>query len=75
MKKTYRFAKSFVFSIKDINANCLDQFKAHYECLEQNNHHLWQCRRPENALNTCVFDKLVCVALVPKKRHDADIYG
>ncbi|EEH08282.1 NADH-ubiquinone oxidoreductase [Histoplasma capsulatum G186AR] len=44
--------------IKDINENCLEQFKAHFECLEQNNHQLWQCRRPENALNTCVFEKL-----------------
>ncbi|EEQ85002.1 hypothetical protein RJZ56_007194 [Blastomyces dermatitidis] len=44
--------------IKDINENCLEQFKTHFECLEQNNHHLWQCRRAENALNTCVFEKL-----------------
>lgn len=46
-------------SIKDINTNCLDQFKAHWECLENNNHHLWECRRPEMQLNTCVFEKLV----------------
>ncbi|EEH17940.1 hypothetical protein PABG_00503 [Paracoccidioides brasiliensis Pb03] len=44
--------------IKDINANCFDQFKAHWECLEQSNHQLWQCRRPEVALNACVFEKL-----------------
>jgi CHCH domain len=48
--------------IRDINENCLQQFRAHWECLEQNNHQLWHCRRDENALNTCVFEKIVCFA-------------
>lgn len=46
--------------IKDINTNCLKQFTAHWECLENNNQNLWECRKPEMALNSCVFDKLVC---------------
>jgi hypothetical protein len=46
--------------IKDINANCLDQFKAHWECLENNNQQMWQCRQKEWSLNKCVFEKLVC---------------
>lgn len=46
-------------SIKDINTHCLQQFNAHWECLENNNHRLWECRKNEMTLNQCVFDKLV----------------
>ena len=45
--------------IKDINTNCLEEFRQHWGCLENNNHQLWQCRRPERVLNRCVFEKLV----------------
>ncbi|KAI5305823.1 hypothetical protein KEM55_008831, partial [Ascosphaera atra] len=44
--------------IKDINENCLTQFKNHWECLENNNQNLWECRRAEKELNGCVFEKL-----------------
>lgn len=47
------------YSIKEINTHCLKQFTAHWECLENNNHHMWECRKPEMQLNNCVFDKLV----------------
>jgi len=47
------------YSLKDINTHCLKQFNAHWECLENNNHHLWECRRQEMELNNCVFEKLV----------------
>lgn len=46
-------------SIKDINTHCLDEFKAHADCLENNNHYQFECRKPEMSLNKCVFDKLV----------------
>lgn len=46
--------------IKDINTHCLQQFNAHWECLENNNHRLWECRKAEMNLNSCVFEKLVC---------------
>jgi hypothetical protein len=45
--------------IKDINTHCLKQFNTHWECLENNNHRLWECRKQEMDLNKCVFDKLV----------------
>lgn len=45
--------------IKDINTHCLDQFNAHWDCLENNNHRMFECRAPEMKLNNCVFDKLV----------------
>jgi NADH dehydrogenase (ubiquinone) 1 alpha subcomplex subunit 8 len=45
--------------LEDINKNCLDTFRAHWECLDNNNHQLWQCRKFERKLNACVFEKLV----------------
>lgn len=51
--------------IKDINTHCLQQFNAHWECLEQNNHRLWECRGPEMQLNNCVFDKLGLKKAIP----------
>ena len=45
--------------LDDINTNCLEQFRKHWQCLDNNNQQLWHCRRPEQLLNACVFDKLV----------------
>jgi len=47
-------------SIKDINENCLEQFRTHWQCLENHNQQLWNCRSEERKLNKCVFEKLVC---------------
>lgn len=46
--------------LQDINTHCLEEFRRHYECLEQHNQQMWQCRRPERVLNRCVFQKIVC---------------
>ncbi|KAJ5166875.1 NADH-ubiquinone oxidoreductase 20.8 kDa subunit [Penicillium canariense] len=51
--------------IKDINTHCLDQFKAHADCLENNNHYLFECRKAEMSLNTCIFDKLGLKKTIP----------
>ena len=51
--------------LDDINKNCLEAFRKHWECLDQNNQQLWQCRRREMKLNGCVFDKLVSLSLLP----------
>lgn len=45
--------------LDDINKNCLEEFRKHWECLDANNQQLWQCRKWERGLNACVFDKLV----------------
>jgi hypothetical protein len=47
-------------SIEDINKNCLEEFRKHWTCLDNNNQQLWQCRPAEWKLNDCVFSKLVC---------------
>jgi hypothetical protein len=46
-------------SIKDINTHCLAEFRKHWECLDNRNHQLWQCRPAEWKLNKCVYDNLV----------------
>ncbi len=49
--------------LEDINNNCLEEFRKHWKCLDDNNQQLWHCRRPEQLLNACVFDKLVRLSL------------
>ncbi|KAK0612552.1 hypothetical protein B0T17DRAFT_409541 [Bombardia bombarda] len=51
--------------IDDINKSCLEQFRSHWECLDNNNHQLWQCRPKEWALNKCVFENLKLVKTIP----------
>ncbi|KAK4177308.1 putative NADH-ubiquinone oxidoreductase subunit [Triangularia setosa] len=51
--------------IEDINKSCLEQFRAHWTCLENNNHQLWQCRPDEWKLNKCVFDSLKLEKVIP----------
>lgn len=46
-------------SLEDINKSCLEQFRAHWQCLENNNQQLWQCRPAEWKLNKCVYENLV----------------
>jgi hypothetical protein len=53
----------YVCSIKDINENCLSEFRTHWQCLENHNQQLWNCRSEERRLNKCVFEKLVRVRL------------
>ena len=45
--------------LDDINKHCLTEFRKHWECLDNNNQQLWQCRKFERPLNKCVFDNLV----------------
>jgi len=45
--------------LEDINKSCLTEFRRHWECLENNNQQLWQCRKVEKPFNKCVFDSLV----------------
>lgn len=47
--------------LKDLNEKCLESFRRHWQCLDNNNHQLWQCRRAERLLNGCVLDNIVGV--------------
>jgi hypothetical protein len=46
-------------SISDINQHCLSEFRTHWQCLENHNQQLWNCRSEERRMNKCVFEKLV----------------
>lgn len=52
------------YSLEDIRSNCLSEFRAHWQCLEQNNQQMFQCRKVERPLNQCVFQKLVRIYIV-----------
>ncbi|KAF2672052.1 hypothetical protein BT63DRAFT_476864 [Microthyrium microscopicum] len=54
-RKVTRCAQSV---LKDVTTHCLEQFRSHWQCLENNNHHYYDCRAPEWALNKCVYEKL-----------------
>jgi len=49
-------------SLDDVNKHCLQEFRKHWECLDDNNQQLWQCRRYERPLNKCVFESLVRIS-------------
>ena len=51
--------------MKDLNKYCFDEFKLHYECLEQNNQYFSRCRASEGVLSKCVFDNLKLVKKIP----------
>ncbi|KPI36384.1 NADH-ubiquinone oxido 20.8 kDa subunit [Cyphellophora attinorum] len=51
--------------LSDINKHCLEEFRAHWSCLENYNHSLFQCRRPERVLNRCVFNKIGLEKTIP----------
>jgi hypothetical protein len=48
-----------LYRIEDVNKHCLEEFRKHWTCLDNNNQQLWQCRPAEWKLNKCVFDNLV----------------
>ncbi|KAI1062717.1 hypothetical protein LB506_005917 [Fusarium annulatum] len=58
-------ATDMINSIKDINTHCLAEFRKHWECLDNRNHQLWQCRPAEWKLNKCVYDNLKLEKKIP----------
>ncbi|KAF2261631.1 NADH dehydrogenase, alpha subcomplex, subunit 8 [Lojkania enalia] len=61
-RKVTRCASSV---IKDLNEHCLTEFRTHWQCLENHNQQLWNCRSEERRLNKCVFDKLKLEKKIP----------
>ncbi|KAK0932922.1 ndufa8, NADH-ubiquinone oxidoreductase complex I 19kd subunit [Friedmanniomyces endolithicus] len=51
--------------LEDVNKSCLEEFRKHWECLDNNNQQLWQCRKWERPLNSCVFEKLNLEKKIP----------
>ena len=63
--RNYWLTRISACRIQDLNTHCLDEFRKHWQCLDNENHQLWQCRPEEWKLNKCVFDKLGLVKTVP----------
>lgn len=65
LKEGRRVTRCAVSVFEDLNKHCLDQFRLHWQCLEQNNHQFYACRTAEGLLNKCVFDKLGLEKVIP----------
>ncbi|TLD22223.1 hypothetical protein PspLS_08218 [Pyricularia sp. CBS 133598] len=61
-RRVTRCARSVV---EDINKSCLEEFRKHWQCLDNNNHQLWQCRPAEWKLNKCVYENLGLEKTIP----------
>ncbi|KAK8123198.1 hypothetical protein PG984_011868 [Apiospora sp. TS-2023a] len=66
MKEGRRVTRCAASVVDDINKHCLDEFRKHWQCLDNNNHQLWQCRKDEWKLNKCVFDNLKLEKTIPE---------
>lgn len=65
LKEGRRVTRCAISVLKDINKHCFDEFKLHYDCLEQNNQYFSRCRASEGVLSKCVFDNLKLVKKIP----------
>ncbi|KIO31056.1 hypothetical protein M407DRAFT_241962 [Tulasnella calospora MUT 4182] len=61
-RKVTRCATDIITKLRE---NCLAEFDKHWQCLENNNQQYYMCRKPERALNKCVFEKLGLVKAIP----------
>ncbi|KNE68340.1 hypothetical protein AMAG_12997 [Allomyces macrogynus ATCC 38327] len=58
LKEGRKVTRCTIDLLAKLKANCGEQFKAHWTCLDNKNHELNRCRAEERAFNQCVFDKL-----------------
>jgi len=65
LKEGRRVTRCATDLINKMRENCLEQFEAHWNCLEQNNQEYYACRKPERTLNKCMFEKLGLTKTVP----------
>ncbi|KAK4689986.1 NADH dehydrogenase (ubiquinone) 1 alpha subcomplex subunit 8, partial [Tremellales sp. Uapishka_1] len=61
-RKVTRCAAELIGKMRE---SCLVEFDAHWQCLEKNNQYFQACRKPETALNKCVFTKLNLTKTIP----------
>ncbi|KAA1466614.1 NADH dehydrogenase alpha subcomplex subunit 8 [Dentipellis sp. KUC8613] len=65
LKEGRRVTRCATDIINKMRENCLSQFEEHWQCLEYNNQEYQFCRKPERALNKCMFEKLGLVKTIP----------
>ena len=66
LKEGRRVTRCAISVLEDLNKPCLEAFRLHWQCLEQQNHQFWGCRPAERLLNKCVFDKLKLEKRIPQ---------
>lgn len=69
LKEGRRVTRCAISVLKDINKYCFDEFKLHYECLEQENHRLGNCRSSESVFRKCIFDNLKLEKKIPDAKE------
>lgn len=74
LKEGRRVTRCAISVLEDLNKHCLEEFRLHWQCLEQNNQHFWGCRPAEKLLNKCVFDKLNLEKKIPGVAADKQIH-
>ncbi|KAI9574433.1 Ndufa8, NADH-ubiquinone oxidoreductase complex I 19kd subunit [Boletus coccyginus] len=78
LKEGRRVTRCATDLINKMRENCLEQFEAHWNCLELNNQEYYACRKPERTLNKCMFEKLGLTKTIPgspvgqKQIHDVE---
>ncbi|KAI9860969.1 MAG: hypothetical protein M1824_002735 [Vezdaea acicularis] len=65
MKEGRKVTRCAASVLHDVNKHCLEEFRKHWECLDDRNQQLWHCRGPERSLNKCVFDNLKLEKTIP----------
>ncbi|KAI8341319.1 NADH-ubiquinone oxidoreductase subunit [Chlamydoabsidia padenii] len=65
LKEGRKVTRCAIDLITKLRENCGKEFDAHWQCLEKNNQELYNCRKPEKALNSCVFEKLGLKKTIP----------
>ncbi|ANB14670.1 hypothetical protein AWJ20_2275 [Sugiyamaella lignohabitans] len=74
LKEGRRVTRCAISVLEDINKHCLEEFRLHWQCLEQNNQQFWGCRPAERLLNKCVFEKLQLEKKIPQVSSDNQIH-
>lgn len=65
LKEGRRVTRCASSVIADLNKNCAESFRLHWQCLDNNNHELFKCRKAETLLNNCVFKSLGLEKKIP----------
>ncbi|EPQ59033.1 NADH dehydrogenase alpha subcomplex subunit 8 [Gloeophyllum trabeum ATCC 11539] len=65
LKEGRRVTRCAADLINKLRENCFKEFEEHWNCLEYNNQEFYPCRKPERALNKCVFEKMGLTKTIP----------
>ncbi|CEJ02202.1 hypothetical protein G6F70_002989 [Rhizopus microsporus] len=73
LKEGRKVTRCAIDLITKLRENCGKEFEAHWKCLDNKNQEFYACRKPERALNACVFEKLGLEKKIPGSSVDEQI--